>query len=459
MSAAEKITSLKTPPHSMQAEQSVIGAILTDNSVLANIDGLLSAEMFYRREHKIMYEIMVDLCRSQKPVDVITLSECLQDSNQLAAAGGLEYLAELFDQRMSSINASHYAEIVRNKHLDRCLISAAHAIADMAYNGDEVTQAKIDKAQSLVTSIVAGTTHNEIHINQAMKGAIALMMERNSNQGELIGLSTGFRDLDKQLGGLMPGEMIVVAGRPSMGKSTLAQNFIEHNVLAGKFVIFFSVEMRWEMVVQRHISSVGKIPLENVKRGNINDYCDQLNSVGIRLKDRNYVINDDPMMTSAQILSQARRISHKAGRTPDLIVIDYLQLMSDATEKGGNETSTVSAMSKNIKLAARALDCPIVLLSQLNRDLERRTLDLRRPMLSDLRSSGAIEQDADVVIMLFREEVYDENTRMKGTAEAIVRKSRNGEIGTVYISSLLHMSRFADSTYHHSQEDRRYGLD
>lgn len=432
---------LKAQPHSVQAEQAILGAILSDNGVIAEIGSRITAAMFYKREHKAVYLACEQLCHDRKPVDGVTLCEALSATGSLSDAGGIEYIAELASQP-STRNALHYAEIVRGKYLERRLIQAANKIAQMGYEGEEPVEQRLAAAQSELLAIVDSAPDGEaVHINQAMRAAAAGIEARHQRGGKMAGISSGFKDLDRMTGGWKPGEMILVAGRPSMGKSTLAQNFIEHAALEGKHVLFFSVEMPQEMVATRHLSSVGRVPLENLINANIKELGDGMVIAGSKLKDRFYSIDDTPSLISSQILLRAQRLQMKVGRPLDLIVVDYIQKLRDP---GDNQNVRIQEISGNIKHAARVLNCPIVALSQLSRECEKR--QDKRPMLSDLRDSGSLEQDADIVMFIYRDEVYTQTTEMIGIAEVLVRKNRNGQTGDCYLTSRLDIARFENFT-------------
>lgn len=448
-------TELKSPPHSAQAEQAIISAILTDNSVLAEIGAKLNSEMFYKREHKTLYRAVEAIAQTRQPIDAITISDALSATGELSDAGGVEYIADLASQHKTR-NATSYVEIVRSKHLERRLIAAAHRIGEMGFEADTPVEERIAVAQTELLSIMDSSPVGEsVHINDAMRKAVWAIEERAAKGNQLAGLSSGFKDVDRLTGGFKPGEMILVAGRPSMGKSTLAQNFIEHAVLAGKNVLFFSVEMPVDMVAMRHVSSIGKVPLEALVNAQIKDLGEGIVNAGAKLKDRFYEIDDSPGLTSNQILLRAQRVQMKLGKPLDLIVVDYIQKLRDP---GENQNVRIQEISGNIKHAARVLNCPIVALSQLSRECEKRAD--KRPMLSDLRDSGSLEQDADIVMFIFREEVYDKASDMAGVAEVLVRKNRNGKTGDAWLTSRLDVARFDNfSGLIPIKGGKRYALD
>jgi replicative DNA helicase len=354
-------------------------------------------------------------------------------------------------------NIAAYAEIIRERAMMRGLIAAGHAIADSGYHSEGRTGDELlaTAHASLLAVQGAEAQKGPAHINEALRRTTTALEERADRGGEMIGLSSGFRDLDDILGGFKPGEMILVAGRPSMGKSTLAQNFIEHSVLAGKHVLFFSVEMPEEMVTLRHLSSVGRVPLDALIQADIGEHGDSVLAAGGKLKNRFYQIDDSPGLLSTQILLRAQQVQAKTKRAIDLIVVDYIQKMRD---QGDNQNVRVQEISGNVKHAARTLNCAVIALSQLSRECEKR-ID-KRPMLSDLRDSGALEQDADVIMFVYRDEVYNVNSNFKNTAEILVRKNRNGKTGNVLLTSNLHISRFDNFSGQRPVEGAKsYGLE
>jgi len=428
---------LMEPPHSIQAEQAVIAAVLMTPDCLLSVS--LTGQEFYRGEHKLLWGAIKTLSDGNKPVDAITVSEVLRDDGKLAAAGGIDYLGELIGSSQSAANIGHYAGIVRDKFMERQLIAAGHRIADSGYNEpNRPVLERLAEAQASLMEITDTEQSGEpIHMDKALKAAINEIDDRSRNGGGIAGISSGFKDVDKLIGGFKKGEMILVAARPSMGKSTLAQNFLEHSAIAGRHVLFFSVEMPEAMVATRHIASIGKVPLENLVNAQVDEYGDNMMAALMKLKGRHYHIDDTPSLVSTQILPRAQRVIMKAGKPLDLIVVDYLQKLRDV---GDNQNVRIQEISGNIKHAARVLNCPIIALSQLSRECEKR--NDKRPMLSDLRDSGSLEQDADVVMFIYRDEVYNELTDFQGIAELLVRKNRNGATGNTFLTSRLDYARF-----------------
>lgn len=436
------ISELKQPPNSHEAEQALIGAVMLRPEVLAEIS--LTPAEFYRREHRVLWEAILALTEARKPIDLLSISDWLSDANRMADAGGLDYLSDIFANIHSAANAVHYAELIANKATRRRLISIAYAIADKGYNEPELQEA-IDFAQREISDVRVADSREPLSIDHHMKHAIAALQQRLDSKGALLGLSTGFADLDFRTQGLRPGHLVVIAGRPGMGKTTLACNIAEHAVTQGKFVITFSLEMSAGELTDKMACSLGRIDYQRMQDGKLNeDEWDKFHSVACRIKGRPYYIDDDGSLTSQVLISRARRIAQRIGRKPDLIVVDYLQLLRDK----GEGVDRVTGISRNLKMAARELHCPLIALSQLSRKVEERAD--RRPVPSDLRDSGSIEQDADLIWMLYRDEEYNPNTQHPGLAEVICAKWRFGKKGTdILNSSTLGFCRFESSTVRH----------
>ncbi|WP_237133782.1 replicative DNA helicase [Pseudohongiella sp. O18] len=435
------VTGLRVPPHSVEAEQALLASVISDNRVIFDIDWLTEND-FYRHEHVTIWRRIQAMAVQSLPIDPVTLSEALEKAGDLDRAGGIDYLVELSSNSRGSSNAEHYANIIRERAVSRQIIRIGNEIADIGYDGSEA-QWKIDKAQSLAAGVEIRASAEPNHIDEILKKTVASIEERFKHKGELIGLSTGFVDLDRMTCGLCNGDLVIVAGRPSMGKTTFSLNIADNAVMADKCVIMFSLEMPKEQINLKSISHIGGVPFERLRSGKlIDEDFTSLTSAVSKMKGKNFYIDDQPGITSAQLLSRARKIAGKSGVKPDLIIVDYIQIMGDEDDDNNRR---VGKISNNLKTMARTLDCPVVAISQLNRSVESRPLKNRRPVMSDLRDSGAIEQDADVVIMMYRDKVYDEETPMNDTAEAIIRKQRNGPLGTVYLQAQLNYSRFRSS--------------
>lgn len=434
------VTQLRQPPHSMDAEQALLGAVLFSADAANEIT--LAPDAFYRREHRAIWEAVRSVAESRRPVDVVSIADELSATGMLNEAGGIDYLSQLAEATYTASNAAHYAGIVRGKALERSLAAKGHALADIAF-GEGSTAEKLADAQALMADLEGSVSETEEpqQINGALREAIANLEYRMDHKGELHGLATGLADLDKHLLGLVDGDMIVVAGRPSMGKTTLACNIAENVALSGGLVIVFSLEMSRRKLMDRTYCSLAKVDAKRYRMGEVtNDEIDRIASVATRLKDRRMYVDDSSMITSAQLLARARRIARKLGQKPALVVVDYLQILRDK----GDGHERITRISANLKQTARELNCPVIALSQLNRAVESRGINDRRPVMSDLRESGSIEQDSDVILMLYRDEVYNPESAMCGVAEVIVRKNRDGELGTVHLSAPLHRNRFED---------------
>lgn len=446
MTAQEsQIAHLRVPPHSIEAEQSVIGGLMLDSSRLDTVREIVTVENFYRREHRVIFEVMLRLADARKAGDVLTVTDALADAGNLEDAGGLDYLGALVTNIHSAANIVTYARIVKERAVYRRMISVGHSLADLGFNGEGDLAERLAKAQEVFAALdeTSGDDSEPEQIDGALRDSIRAFEHRFEHKGQMFGLPTGFPDLDGLLMGLVDGDLIVVAGRPSMGKTTMACNIAENVALKGGLVILFSLEMSKRKVMDRMLCSLAKVDAKRYRLGELHD--DEIDRVTVaagKLRGAPYYVDDSSLLTSGQLLSRARRIARKLGQKPALVVVDYMQILRDKGE--GHER--VTKISANLKQAARELSCPVIALSQLNRQVENRAKNDRRPVMSDLRDSGSVEQDADVILMLYRDEVYNEETMHKGVAEAIVRKNRDGELGTVYLSAPLSRNRFEPLT-------------
>lgn len=447
-SGPERITTLKVPPHSVEAEQAVLGALMLDNSRWDAVHEVLLASDFYRREHRLIFGAMVQQAAASKPIDVITLSEALSDSNQLQEAGGLDYLGALVTNIHSASNVVAYAGIIKERAILRRLISVAHTIADSGYNPDGRPSAELlDAAEQAVYKIADERPRDggPVEINPILKSAVGRIEKLFDAKGSITGLSTGFKDLDEMTSGLQESDLVIVAGRPSMGKTTFAMNLVEHAILhQDKPVLVFSLEMPADSLIIRMLSSVGRIDQTRMRNGRLeNDDWDKLSMAVAKLRNRPLFIDDTSGLSPSEMRSRTRRVAREHGGI-GLIMVDYLQLMQ-VKGSSENRTGEISEISRSLKLMAREFSCPVIALSQLNRSLEQRPN--KRPVMSDLRESGAIEQDADVIMFVYRHEVYEpENEQFKGMAEIIIGKQRNGPIGTKTLSFIGKHTRFENYT-------------
>jgi len=442
---------LKVPPHSRQAEQAVLGGLMLDNSAWDKVADRVTGDDFYRRDHRLIFQAISRLADSNSPFDAVTLSEWLEKNQQLDDAGGLANLGALVQNTPSAANIQAYADIVRERSILRQLISIGNDIAGSAYVTDGRSSAELlEYAEQQVFQIAEHGSRGKRGFRkiQSLLGAAVDRIDLLFQQDEPItGVSTGFSDLDDMTAGLQPSDLIIVAGRPSMGKTTLAMNFAENAAIKHQIpVAIFSMEMPGEQLALRMLSSLGHIDQHKIRTGKLDDDdWPRLTSAVSLLDSAPLFIDDTPALSPSEMRARARRLKreHDLG----LIVIDYLQLMQVPGSKE-NRTNEISEISRNLKALAKELEVPVVALSQLNRGLEQRTD--KRPVMSDLRESGAIEQDADVIIFIYRDEVYNEDSPQKGIAEIIIGKQRNGPIGSRFLTFRGQFTRFenyADDAY------------
>ena len=439
---------IKLPPHSVEAEQSVLGGLLLDNTAWDKIADLISESDFYRGDHRLIWRHISKLIEHSRPADVITVSESLESTKELDSIGGLAYLGALAQNTPSAANIRRYGEIVRERAVMRKLAQVGTDIADAAYNpmGKEAGQL-LDEAESKVFAISEeGARGKQGFLD--MPPLLTKVVERidmlynRDNPSDITGVPTGFTDLDKMTSGLQPGDLVIIAGRPSMGKTSLAINMAEHVALeAGLPVGIFSMEMGASQLVMRMLGSVGRLDQHKVRTGRLadEDWRRLTDAVG-RLNEAPIHIDETAALNALELRARARRLHRQYGKL-GLIVVDYIQLMS-ASSHGENRATEISEISRSLKALAKELSVPVIALSQLNRSLEQRPN--KRPVMSDLRESGAIEQDADVILFIYRDEVYNPDSPDKGKAEVIIGKQRNGPIGTVTMVFQGEYTRFAN---------------
>ena len=440
---------LKRPPHSAEAEQSIIGGLMLDNQVWDKISTKLCEADFYRTEHRTLYRAIIDLSKKDQPFDVVTLLDTLKSRNELDDAGGETYLFELANNTPSVANVSAYADIVREKSVQRQLIAVASEIADSAYNpGSREVSELLDFAETKVFAIAeqTGGDGGPENIKSILVRAVEKIDTLYHNGDSITGLATGLTDLDEMTSGLQPSDLVIVAGRPSMGKTTLVMNMAEHAAIkAGKPVLVFSMEMPSDSLAMRMMSSLGRIDQHRIRTGKLNDDdWPRVTSAVHMLSEAPLYIDDAPALSPSEVRARARRLAKEHGQL-GLIVIDYLQLMKVPGFKAENRTAEISEISRSLKSLAKELEVPVIALSQLNRSLEQR--QDKRPVMSDLRESGAIEQDADLICFIYRDEVYNEDSPEKGVAEIIIAKQRNGPIGKVRVAFLGKYTRFEDLAF------------
>jgi len=440
--------SLKLPPHSLDAEYSVIGGLLLSNDSLDKVADILSTNDFYQYAHRLIFEHALKIINAGKPADIITVAESLDISAELTSVGGVAYLANLVQNTPSAANIRRYAEIVRERSLMRQLIEVSSGITESAYNpqGRDVKNLLDDAEAKILNIAESGHRSNQgfLSVQQILPGVINRIddLYQRENQSGVTGISTGFEDLDQLTSGFQPGDLIIVAGRPSMGKTAFSINIAENIALQNKLPIaIFSMEMGASQLVTRMLGSIGKLDQQRMRNGSLedDDWFRLTSAVG-KLNNAPVYIDEGAGLTSFDVRARARRLQRQTGQL-GLIVIDYIQLMSGTSDKSNeNRATEISEISRSLKSLAKELNVPVVALSQLNRSVEQR--QDKRPVMSDLRESGAIEQDADLIIFIYRDEVYNKDSEQKGTAEIIISKQRNGPIGTVRLTFLGEHTRF-----------------
>jgi replicative DNA helicase len=441
-----QLAGLKLPPHSLEAEQSVLGGLLLDNDAVDKVADLIADTDFYSDAHRFIYAHVIKLATDGKPADVVTVSESLGSVEKLDYVGGLAYLGALVQNVPTAANIRHYAQIVRDRSILRQLAGTAGEIADSAYNPFGRSAKEIlDQAEAKVLHIAEQGERGAqqfAEIGKLLAGVVERIetLYNRDDPSDVTGVPTGFSDLDRMTSGFQPGDLVIIAGRPSMGKTALALNIGEHVALSARLpVAVFSMEMGAAQLALRMIGSVGKLDQHKLRTGRLAaDDWERLSAALGKLSEAPILIDETPALNAIEVRSRARRITKMYGKL-GLVVVDYLQLMQ-ATAAGENRATEISEISRAMKSLAKELKVPVVALSQLNRSLEQRPN--KRPVMSDLRESGAIEQDADVILFIYRDEVYNPETQDKGVAEIIIGKQRNGPIGTVRLAFLGEHTRF-----------------
>jgi replicative DNA helicase len=444
---ADSVQGLKVPPHSIEAEQAVLGGLMLDNRAWEKIADLITEVDFYRRDHRLIFRSIANLEANTQPFDVVTLSEQLDKNNEQDEAGGLAYLGRLAKETPSAANIKAYAEIVRERSVLRQMIEIGTDIASSAYNS-EGRQSKelIDEAERRVYQIAEqGTKIGKgfVGMKQLLTKTVETIDHLYEQEGQVTGVATGFSEFDDMTTGLQKGDMVIIAGRPSMGKTSFAMNIAENAAIAQKIsVAVFSMEMPAESLTMRMISSLGRIDQHHLRTGQLtDDDWPRITSAVSILSEAKIFVDDTPALSPSELRARARRLKREHGL--GLIVIDYLQLMQ-ISGSSENRATEISEISRSLKALAKELELPVIALSQLNRSLEQRPN--KRPIMSDLRESGAIEQDADIIIFIYRDEVYNDDSPDKGTAEIIIGKQRNGPIGTTRLTFLGKYTKFENFT-------------
>jgi replicative DNA helicase len=435
---------LRVPPHNLQAEQSLLGGLMLDNQTWDSVADKVGEGDFYRREHRLIFGAVRRLAEAEQPFDVVTLAESLERAGTLEDAGGLSYLGAIAKDTPSAANVTAYARIVREHSVLRQLVSVGTEIADIAYQSEGRPAAELlDEAERRVFEIAEQESRGGGGF-QPIRGLLGKAVERIEllyQRGEPItGLPSGFSDFDLMTSGLQPSDLIIIAGRPSMGKTTFAMNIAENVALETRQpVAVFSMEMPGDALAMRMMSSLGRIDQHRVRTGKLeDDEWPRLTSAVNMLAAAPMFIDDTPALSPTEVRARARRLKREHGAL-GLIVLDYLQLMQ-VPGNNENRATEISTISRSLKALAKELAVPVVALSQLNRNLEQRPN--KRPVMSDLRESGSIEQDADLVVFIYRDEVYHEDSKDKGIAEIIIGKQRNGPIGTVRLTFLGKYTKF-----------------
>ena len=438
-----RVDVLRVPPHSIEAEQSVLGGLMLVGEAWDQVADRLVEEDFYRREHRLIFRAIGQLAGAGQPCDAVTLGEWFERHGETANIGGVAYLAELANNTPSAANIAAYADIVRDKSVLRKLIEAGTQIAGDGFNPEgRGTPEILETAEQRVFKIAeAGARGRKqvVPVRQSVKEAVELLAQRYANRGQLNGLTTGFKDLDDLTSGMQRQDLVIVAGRPSMGKTAFALNIAEAVAMRAKQpVLIFSMEMSASQLAFRLISSLGRINQRDLRSGELaEEEWPRVSQAASLLSESKIFIDDTPALSPGELRSRARRMMREHGL--GLVILDYLQLMQVPGNKE-NRATEISEISRNLKAMAKELDVPVIALSQLNRALEQR--NDKRPVMSDLRESGAIEQDADLILFIYRDEVYNKESNHKGIAEIIIGKQRNGPIDTIKLTFLGQYTKF-----------------
>ena len=450
---------LKIPPHSIDAEQAVLGGLMLASNAWDLITDKITEQDFYRTDHRIIYQAIAGLSLQDRPIDVITVSEYLEGTGQINNIGGLSYLGQLAKNTPSAANIAAYADIVRERSVLRQLIEVGSEITGSGFETRGRTAVELlDDAERKVFAIAEHGGRAALGprcISEVLTSAVNRIETLFESASPITGVATGFTDFDRLTSGLQAADLIIIAGRPSMGKTTLAMNMAEYvGMKTDKPVLIFSMEMPAEQLAMRMLSSLGRIEMQKIRTGQLKDAdWPKLTSAIAMMSEKRIYIDDNGALGPIEIRSRARRLAKEYGGL-GLIVIDYLQLMKVAGTSE-NRASEISEISRSLKILARELNVPIIALSQLNRSLEQRSD--RRPMMSDLRESGAIEQDADLITFIYRDEVYNKDSVDKGTAEIIIGKQRNGPIGSLRLTFLGQYSRFENFSSPNQMTEGHHG--
>ena len=432
----------RIPPHSVESEQSILGSIILDKEAIITVAETIQPMDFYKEAHKIIYESMLKLNSNNEPIDLITLIEELRKEGHLDSIGGISYLTSLSTIVPTTSNVKYYANIVKEKSVMRQLIKASNEIINLGYDASTDVQEILDKAEKNIFDISQEKSGDDIQpINVVLQDTFEMIEKLCTDKSEVTGITTGFADLNKKINGLQRTDLILLAARPAMGKTAFSLNLVQNAALKGDAsVAVFSLVMSKEQLVQRMLSAQSNVELSKIKTGNLgeSDWPRIIDGMAV-LSEANIFIDDTPGIKISEIRSKCRRLKIEKGL--DLILIDYLQLM-EGEGKNENRQQEIAKISRSLKILAKELDCPVVALSQLSRSPELRKD--HRPILSDLRESGSIEQDADIVMFLYRDEYYHDDSEKKNIGEVIIAKNRHGETGNVELVWFGQVQKFAD---------------
>ena len=432
----------RIPPHSVESEQSILGSIILDKDAIITVAETINPSDFYKEAHKIIYESMLSLNSNNEPIDLITLIEELRKEGHLDNIGGISYLTSLSTIVPTTSNVKYYANIVKEKSVMRQLIKASNEIINLGYDASTDVQEILNKAEKSIFDISQEKSGDDIQpINAVLQDTFAMIEKLCTEKKEVTGITTGFKDLNKKINGLQRTDLILLAARPAMGKTAFSLNLVQNAALKGDAsVAVFSLEMSKEQLVQRMLSAQSNVELSKIKTGTLgeSDWPRIIDGMAV-LSEAKIFIDDTPGIKISEIRSKCRRLKMEKGL--DLILIDYLQLM-EGEGKNENRQQEIAKISRSLKILAKELDCPVVALSQLSRSPELRKD--HRPILSDLRESGSIEQDADIVMFLYRDEYYHDDSEKKNIGEVIVAKNRHGETGNVELVWFGQVQKFAD---------------
>lgn len=432
----------RIPPHSVESEQSILGSILLDKDTIITVAETITPTDFYKDAHRIIYESMMALNNKNEPIDMVTLTDELRKRGYLDDIGGVTYLTSLSTIVPTTSNVKYYADIVKEKSVLRQLIKASNDIINLGYGSGESAENVLDFAEKKIFDISQERTNDDFKpINQVLMDTYDMIESIYSNKSDVIGVTTGFKDLNKKINGLQRTDLILVAARPAMGKTAFALNLVQNAAIKGNAsVAVFSLEMSKEQLAQRMIAAQSNVELKKMKTGTLNDAdWPRIISAMAVMSDAKIFIDDTPGIKINELRSKCRKLKMEQGL--DLVMIDYLQLM-ESDSKNESRQQEISKISRSLKILAKELDCPVVALSQLSRAPEQRAD--HRPVLSDLRESGAIEQDADIVMFLYRDEYYHSDSEKKDLAEIIIAKNRHGETGSVELVWMGSIQRFGD---------------